>query len=68
MTCTSCQSCFIFCGYSCAKKSKCPRTHWALMLAERQQLTSDEIPDTRYRENQSMAGGRQRSQSTGQLF
>lgn len=67
MTCTSCQSCFIFCGYSCAKKSKCPRTHWALMLAERQ-LTSDEIPDTRYRESQSTAGGRQRPQSTGQLF
>lgn len=35
MTCTSCQSCFIFCGYSCAKESKCPRPHWALMLAER---------------------------------
>lgn len=35
MTCTSCQSCFIFCGYSCAKESKCPHPHWALMTAER---------------------------------
>ena len=35
MTCTSCQSCFIFCGYSCAKESKCPHPHWALMPAER---------------------------------
>lgn len=55
MTCTSRQSCFIFCGYSCAKKIKCPRAHWALMLAKRQQLTNDEIPDTRYREKQSVA-------------